>query len=53
MNLHTNKIVFTDTLLIAAGQMNIPIFFVEKDYWITLVFALLLGLSTCLLCPIT
>ena len=39
MNLHTNKIVFTDTLLIAAGQMNIPIFFVEKDYWITLVLS--------------
>ena len=39
MNLHTDKIVFTDMLLIAARQLNIPFQFVEKDYWITLVLS--------------
>jgi len=39
MNLHTDKIVFTDMLLVAAMQLNIPFQFVEKDYWITLVLS--------------
>ena len=39
MNLHSNKIIFTDTLLIAARQLNIPLQFVEKDYWITMVLS--------------
>ena len=39
MNLHTNEIVFTDTLIIAARHLKIPYYFVEKDYWITLVLS--------------
>lgn len=37
MILHKDDIIFKDLLLNASLHLNIPLLFVEKDYWITLV----------------
>lgn len=37
MILHKEDIIFKDLLLNASLHLNIPLLFVEKDYWITLV----------------
>jgi len=37
MNLHKDASVFKDMLLSASLHINIPVSFVEKEYWITLV----------------
>ncbi len=39
MNLHLDKIIFSDTINGASKGLNIPLGFVEKDYWITLVLS--------------
>lgn len=39
MNLHLDKILFYDILFEASKQSVIPLEFVEKDYWITLVLS--------------
>ena len=39
MNLHKDNIIFSDLLLNASLHLNIPVAFVEKDYWITLVLS--------------
>lgn len=39
MILHKEVVVFSDMLLGASAQLNIPVSFVEKDYWITLVLS--------------
>lgn len=39
MNLHLDKILFYDFLFEASKQLVIPLKFVEKDYWITLVLS--------------
>lgn len=41
MNLHKDNIIFQDIILNASLHLNIPIAFVEKDYWITLVLSCL------------
>ncbi len=39
MNLQLDKILFTDTITAASIELSIPVDFVEKDYWITLVLS--------------
>lgn len=39
MNLHQKEILFADTITAASKELNIPVEFVEKDYWITLVLS--------------
>ena len=39
MKLHNDNIVFKDMLLSASLHLSIPLSFVEKDYWITLVLS--------------
>lgn len=39
MSLHKDNIVFRDMLLSASLHLRIPLSFVEKDYWITLVLS--------------
>lgn len=39
MRLHEDEIIFKDLLLGASSNLNIPLSFVEKDYWITLVLS--------------
>ncbi|MBW6481653.1 MAG: nucleotidyl transferase AbiEii/AbiGii toxin family protein [Vicingaceae bacterium] len=39
MILHKDNIIFKDLLLNASLHLNIPLSFVEKDYWITLVLS--------------
>ena len=39
MNLHFDKKIFFDTLFETSKQLVIPLEFVEKDYWITLVLS--------------
>lgn len=36
MNLHENKTLFRQAIQFTADQMQMPAFFVEKDYWVTL-----------------
>ncbi len=39
MILHKDEIIFKDLLLSASLHFSIPLYFVEKDYWITLVLS--------------
>jgi predicted nucleotidyltransferase component of viral defense system len=39
MILHKDKIIYKDLLISASMHLNIPLSFVEKDYWITLVLS--------------
>jgi hypothetical protein len=39
MILHKDKIIYKDLLQSASMHLNIPLSFVEKDYWITLVLS--------------
>lgn len=39
MILHKDEIIFRDLLLSASLHFNIPLSFIEKDYWITLVLS--------------
>lgn len=39
MILHENKIFFRDLLLSASAHLMVPVTFVEKDYWISLVLS--------------
>lgn len=39
MNLHKDDIIFKDLLLSASLHLSVPLPFVEKDYWITLVLS--------------
>jgi len=39
MNLHEDDIIFKDLLLSASLHLRVPLLFVEKDYWITLVLS--------------
>ena len=35
MNLHENKKLFTDAVLVASEYLDIRLVYIEKDYWIT------------------
>jgi len=36
MNLHKNKIAFTEVIITTAQHMNLPQIYIEKDYWVSL-----------------
>lgn len=35
MNLHKNKELFKDAIIVTAQLKNIPEIYVDKDYWVT------------------